>query len=206
MCSIARSFQHSICAALPGRSGRPSMQNKANSRPVELGLSTFRKEDCDERHGPWLCENKANSRDRDCFGAPLLAMTGRGERPSCKAGPIRRWPVMQNKANLAGPARGRVTRSAGVVCAVRRPAVQNKANLRRAESLLTVFLNGVYDEIHRLGRRESKANRQIRHRAKQSQFARAGAPRGGTSLRPRMRSARAGCAKQSQSPGWENER
>ena len=81
------------------------MRNKANSRPAELRLSTVWKEHYDKEHGPCLCENKANSRDRDCFGASLLAMTGWGE-----------GAVVRNKANLAGPEWGNTKRGHRMRC------------------------------------------------------------------------------------------
>ncbi len=50
-------------ANLAGPAGREpgaSVRNKANLRRAKRGLTTAWKEDYDEKHGSWRCENKAN--------------------------------------------------------------------------------------------------------------------------------------------------
>ncbi len=132
------------------RAGEAVVRNKANSGWAKWPLTMGKKGGYGEkgRIGP--------ARKQSRFGGPGLPGLGVRPRPerapgggrravhprapspgvrteSCETKPIRRRPVMQNKANLADLARNRVRRSGGVICAVPEPAVRNKANSRSRE-------------------------------------------------------------------------
>jgi len=75
-----------LAAATPRR--KLAVRNKANFVGGEMAISDSNESGYAKKRVLWRRENKANSQNRDCRVASLLAMTGRG-----------REPIVPNKAN-----------------------------------------------------------------------------------------------------------